>query len=120
VHNTKEKTLEGRWKGGIIGQAKNQAPAPKPTQDFKCAWGESKTMHEFQMEVEIFIIQTPKVIHFAKKFATSFAYKESTQDIEPLVDYNKSHIVTFIEYLEIIQQKNLDKEATEHIIEHKI
>lgn len=44
-----------------------------------------------------------------KKFATSFAYKESTQDIEPLVDYKKSHIVTFIEYLEIIQQKKLDK-----------
>ncbi len=55
-----------------------------------------------------------------KKFATSFAYKESTQDIEPLVDYNKSHIVTFIEYLEIIQQKNWTREATQHIIEHKI
>jgi hypothetical protein len=29
-------------------------------------------------------------------------------------------IVAFIEYLEIIQQKSLDKEATKHIIEHKI
>jgi hypothetical protein len=77
-------------------------------------------MHELQMEVEIFIIQTPKVIHFAIVFiATSFAYKESTQDIKPLINYYKSHIVTFIEYLKIIQQKVLDKEATKHIIEHK-
>ncbi len=43
-----------------------------------------------------------------------FTYKE-IQKIEPLLDYNRSHIVTFSEYLEIMQQKVLNKKVTKQI-----
>jgi precorrin-3B methylase len=33
--------------------------------------------------------------------------------IEPVIDYNKSHIVTFNQYLDILQQKVTKKEAIE-------
>ncbi len=36
-----------------------------------------------------------------------------------LVDYNKSHVVTIIEYLEIMRQKVTKKEVTKQIKEAK-
>jgi hypothetical protein len=35
--------------------------------------------------------------------ATPFAYKTHQENLEPLTDYSRSHVVTFNEYLGIIQ-----------------
>jgi hypothetical protein len=37
VPNTKDKTLEGKQKGGMTRQTKSQTLAPRFTQDLKCA-----------------------------------------------------------------------------------
>jgi hypothetical protein len=37
----------------------------------------------------------------------------------PLADYFQSHVVILEEYLRIMQQKAMDKEATKHIRENK-
>jgi len=42
-----------------------------------------------------------------------------TRGTKPLVDYSKSHVVTTIEYLEIMQMKFTQKEVLKHIIEAK-
>jgi hypothetical protein len=44
---------------------------------------------------------------------------KNTKEKKPLLDYNQLHIVTSNEYLEILQQKTLDKEATKIIKEQK-
>jgi hypothetical protein len=43
----------------------------------------------------------------------------NTKEKEPLLDYNQLHTVTSNEYLEISQQKTLDKEAIKIIKEQK-
>jgi len=50
VHKAEEKTSKGWWKGGMIKQAKSQALAPGPMQDFKCARCESKAMSKMMLE----------------------------------------------------------------------
>jgi hypothetical protein len=37
-----------------------------------------------------------------------------------LIDYNQSHVVTSDEYLQILRQKTMDKEATKVIREQRI
>jgi hypothetical protein len=36
---------------------------------------------------------------------------KETHDKELLIDYSKSHVVTFDEYLQILHQKAMDKEV---------
>jgi hypothetical protein len=52
IHNAKEKTFETRRKNGMTKQVKSQAPAPRPTQDFKHAQCESKAMSKLMLENE--------------------------------------------------------------------
>jgi hypothetical protein len=39
--------------------------------------------------------------------------------IKLLIDYNRSHVVIVIEYLEIMQQKAIEKEVVKHLKEVK-
>ncbi len=52
VRNAKEKTLEGRQKGGMTGQTKKQTFAPRFTQDLKCAWCKLKVMSKMMLKKE--------------------------------------------------------------------
>ncbi len=52
VCNTKEKTLEGKQKGGMTRQAKSQTLGLRFTQDVKCAWCKLKAMSKMMLKKE--------------------------------------------------------------------
>jgi hypothetical protein len=43
-----------------------------------------------------------------------------TRGKEPLIDYSQSHVVTFVEYLNILRKETMDKATAEEIKEGKI
>jgi hypothetical protein len=52
---------------------------------------------------------TPTPFHLAHLLSLSNLLARKIRGTQPLVDYNKSHVVTTIEYLEIMQQKATKK-----------
>jgi len=63
-----------------------------------------------------------RVARSSSRFGLAYFYMlppKNTKEKKPLLDYNQLHIVTSNEYLEILRQKTLDKEATKIIKEQK-
>jgi len=62
---------------------------------------------------------TPTPFHLAHLCHYQAYLQVRIRGTKPLVDYSKSHVVTTIEYLEIMQMKFTQKEVLKHIIEAK-
>ncbi len=67
--------------------------------------------------LQSFTIPTP--FHFPHLLSLPRLLARKIKRTKLLVDYNKSHVVITIEYLEIMRQKVTKKEVAEHIREAK-